>query len=118
VGDTELKMIMMNNFQSLNLVQGNCKPTGTPQTSGDKLITNYPNPFVQSTSIEFTTSGGHTLVQVINASGQVVKVLADKDYTSGTYKILFDSGVLSTGVYYARLQNGSIQQVRPMLKVH
>lgn len=117
VGDTELKMIIMNNFQSLNLVNGNCK-TGTPQTSGDKLITNYPNPFVQSTSIEFTTRGGHTLVQIINASGQVVRVLADRDYTSGTYKITFDSGVLSAGVYYARLQNGSIQQVRSMLKVY
>ena len=117
VADTNLKMIMMNNFQSLNIVQGNCKTPATPQNAGDKLITNYPNPFVQKTTIEFTTNGGHTLIQIIDAIGRVVKVLTDKEYTAGIYKLPFDSEPLATGVYYARLQNGPIQQVRSMLKV-
>jgi hypothetical protein len=116
VADTNLKMIMMNNFQSLNIVQGNCKTPTTPQNAGDKLITNYPNPFVKTTTIEFTTNGGHTLLQIIDAMGRVVKVLTDKEYTAGTYKLPFDSEPLATGVYYARLQNGPVQQVRTMLK--
>jgi len=37
-------------------------------------------------------------------------------YGPGTYNVTFDSGGLTTGAYYARLQNGSTQQVRPMLK--
>lgn len=117
VADTDLKMIMMNNFQPLDLVQGNCSNSSGPLNAGDKLISNYPNPFVQSTTIEFKTAGGHTLVQIIDASGRVIKALTDKEYTAGTYKVFFDSEPLAAGVYYARLQNGPVQQVRAMLKV-
>jgi hypothetical protein len=49
--------------------------------------------------------------------GRRVATLADKVYLEGTYSVTFDSGALASGVYYARLQNGSLQQVRPMLKV-
>jgi len=81
------------------------------------LITNFPNPFTASTSIKFKTKGGHTLVQVMDMLGRVISTPVDRDYTPGTYTITFESGVLPTGVYYARLQNGPIQQVRSMLKV-
>ena len=84
---------------------------------GDNLIINYPNPFTSSTTITFKTTGGHTLVQIFDTAGRKIKTLADKIYTEGTYSISFDSGALASGVYYARLQNGSLQQVRPMLKV-
>jgi hypothetical protein len=50
--------------------------------------------------------------------GRVIKVLVDRDYpVAGTYSIPFDAEGLPTGIYYARLQNGMIQQVRAMLKV-
>ena len=111
-------MIMMNNFQQLNIVNAaGCKPA-TPVNPGDKLIANYPNPFVQSTTITFTTKGGHTLIQVINAVGQLIATLVDQDYpVAGTYSTSFNSDAFAAGVYYARLQNGPVQQVRAMLKV-
>jgi hypothetical protein len=44
--------------------------------------------------------------------------LVDKEYTNaGTYVVTFESGTLPMGVYYARLQNMAVQQVRTMLKV-
>jgi hypothetical protein len=49
--------------------------------------------------------------------GRVIKTLTDTDYAPGTYTVIFDSGALPAGVYYARLQNLSTQQVRTMLKV-
>ncbi len=118
VSDTDLQMVMMKNFQQLNIVHNkSCKPSG-PSTSGDTLITNYPNPFTDNTRIEFTTKGGHTLVQIINGMGQVIKTLIDAEYpVAGTYNTRFDSYGLPSGVYYARLQNGPVQQVRTMLKV-
>lgn len=118
VDSTELQMVMMKNYQSLNLVSNNACKQGGVQNAGDALISNYPNPFVENTRIEFATSGGHTLVQIINGLGQVIKTLVDADYPSaGTYLTNFDSFGLPAGVYYARLQNGSKQQVRTMLKV-
>lgn len=121
VNSTDLETIMLRNFQSLPLaVNAACGTTGLDDIirgSGEELIINYPNPFVQTTSITYRTRGGHTLVQVMDSLGRVVKTLTDKVHTPGAYTLPFDSHGLPTGVYYARLQNGAVQQVRSMLKV-
>jgi hypothetical protein len=117
VNNTTLQTVLLKNFQSLPLVNASsCKPAN-PNTSGNSLISNYPNPFVQTTTIKFTTNGGHTLVQIIDAIGRVVRTVVDRDYAAGTFTMSFDSWALPSGVYYMRLQNGPTQQVKPMLKV-
>ncbi|MEO5564844.1 MAG: DUF1501 domain-containing protein [Chitinophagaceae bacterium] len=121
VPDTTLQTILFQNFQSLNIVSdADCKGTTEDpnQTAGVQLISNYPNPFTQSTTIKFKTKGKHTLIQIIDMLGRVIQTPIDKDYTqAGEFTVEFNSGSLPCGVYYARLQNGEIQQVRPMLKV-
>ena len=85
---------------------------------GNNLIINSPNPFANSTKITFKTTGGHTLVQIFDTAGKRIATLVDQVYaTPGSYTITFNAATLATGVYYARLQNGALQQVRPMLKV-
>jgi uncharacterized protein (DUF1501 family) len=109
-----------NQLQSLPLVKnGSCTlVTPPPSTAGDFLITNSPNPFTSTTNITFKTEGGHTMIQIIDMLGRVLKVLIEADYpVAGTYSVPFDSGGLPSGVYYARLQNGAVQQVRAMMKV-
>jgi uncharacterized protein (DUF1501 family) len=110
--------LMLPNYQSMNIVSNaSCKPTG-PSTGGDNLVSNFPNPFTASTTIQFTTTGGHTLIQVIDTLGRAIKTLVDKEYPGpATDRVSFDSGGLPVGVYYARFQNGVTQQVRAMLKV-
>lgn len=120
VNATDLQTILLKNFQELPLcTNGACGSTGLEDIirgSGDELIINYPNPFVESTAITFKTKGGHTLIQVIDTLGRVIRTLTDKEYVPGTYTVRFESVGLPLGVYYARLQNGSLQQVRAMLK--
>lgn len=120
VNSTDLQTIMLKSFQSLAVVNGaSCNLTGIDdlnRTAGITLISNYPNPFTESTSIKFKTRGGHTLIQVIDALGRVIKTVVEKEYAPGEYTITFNSYGLPTGVYYARLQNGPISQVRAMLK--
>ena len=116
MNDDDLQQIMLKNYQVLPLVNaGGCKKA--VNLSGDMLISNYPNPFVTSTVITFTTAGGHTLIQIIDTTGRVVANLTDKEYAAGTYTVVFNGESLPTGVYYARLQNLATQQVRAMLKV-
>ncbi|HEX6181082.1 MAG TPA: DUF1501 domain-containing protein, partial [Chitinophagaceae bacterium] len=117
VNTTDLQTIMLKNFQDIPLyLNTGCSGTD-PVLAGDQLIINKPNPFEVRTVITFTTNGGHTLVQIIDTLGRVIKNLTDKEYAPGTYNITFESHGLPAGVYYARLQNGSVQQVRSMLKV-
>ncbi len=113
----DLQNIMLKNFQTLPLVNAGACLAVDPNQSGNSLISNYPNPFTQKTTITFQTAGGHTLIQVIDATGRVLANLVDRDYSVGSYTVTFDSGALPSGVYYARLQNLSTQQVRTMLKV-
>ena len=120
VKDADLQTIMLKNFQEIPLcANGACGTTGIDDIirgSGEELIINYPNPFVETTAITFRTKGGHTLIQVIDTLGRVIRDLTDKEYAPGTYSVSFNSYGLPAGVYYARLQNGAIQQVRSMLK--
>jgi hypothetical protein len=107
---------MLKNFQTLPLVNAAaCKKA--VNLSGDDLVHNYPNPFTSKTVISFKTAGGHTLIQVMDMLGRVITNLTDRDYAAGTYTVVFDAGSLPSGVYYARLQNMSVQQVHTMLKV-
>jgi uncharacterized protein (DUF1501 family) len=118
VKNTDLQQIMLKNFQNIPLVKTSACTPGTPNTSGTTLVDNYPNPFTQSTTIRFTTGGGHTLVQVINTLGQVIATPVDQEYAvAGTYTVLWVSRQLSQGIYYVRFQNGPVQQVRTMVKV-
>ncbi len=107
-------------LQDLPLVKDGSCTNATPNTSGSSLITNYPNPFTNSTSIEFTTEGGHTLIQIMDSTGKMIANLLEKDYPVGVRSkqiITFNASHLANGIYYARLQNGAIQQVRAMMKV-
>ncbi len=121
VNSTDLQTIMFQNFQNIPLaINSACKTTGLNdvyRNAGDQLIVNYPNPFTDSTTITFKTSGQHTLVHIIDTLGRSIKILTDRDYAPGVYTVDFNSSGLPAGVYYARFQNGPVQQVRPMLKV-
>lgn len=113
-----LQQILLRNFQNLPLVDASFCNTQPPNPSGAVLISNYPNPFTTSTTITYHTNGGHTLIQIIDTLGRVIKTLLDSpNVSSGVYTISFDGSYLPNGVYYARLQNMSQQHVAAMLKV-
>ncbi len=119
VAPHDLNTIMLKNFQDLGLIQSSasCMPTGiheANQKAGINIISNYPNPFVSSTTITFTTEGGHTMVQIFDTMGRIIATLVDTEYQAGTYNVWFDATGFAPGNYYARLQNGFNQQVRSM----
>lgn len=122
VDSATLNNIMLKNFQSLPIISAstNCmstKITLANQNSGKNLITNYPNPFSSTTTIEYTSKGGHILIQIFNTMGKLITTLVDGIKTEGKYAVPFENRLYPPGVYYARLQNGDLQQVRNMLIV-
>lgn len=118
VDNATLQMVMLKNFQSLPVIKSNSCNSTLPDLSDKLLIKNYPNPFTAATTITFVTEGGHTSVMIIDMLGRVIKTLVDQEYSGpGQYTVSFNAEKLASGVYYARLQNGPVQQVRAMLKV-
>lgn len=118
---SDIDSVLLQTFQPLNVINSaGCLSTDireANQRAGVELLSAYPNPFVERTTLEYTTMGGPTMLQVFNEHGQVVRTVFNKVMAAGTYKADIDLGDLHTGVYYARLQNGTNQQVRNLLKV-
>ncbi|HWV69635.1 DUF1501 domain-containing protein [Chitinophaga sp.] len=122
VDQTVLKTILRDDYQRLPLISGvACGTiTGLPDLDTDdkKLITNSPNPFANYTTITYVTGSGNTLVQIFDTTGRLIGIPVNKVHAPGTYTFTFDAHNLPNGIYYARFQNGPVQQVRPMLKVN
>ncbi|WP_109694473.1 DUF1501 domain-containing protein [Chitinophaga deserti] len=120
VKSADLNKIMLNNYQSLPLVNGlACSVvTGIPGVGDNEtLISNYPNPFTTKTVLTYKTRGGHTMIQVFDTMGRLVGKPVDRQHAAGTYTHQFDGEHLPTGTYYVRFQNGAAQQVRTMMKI-
>jgi len=120
VAPSDVENILFKNYQYLPFIKTTaCGNTYDDLNNiGSSLISNSPNPFTSSTKITFKTAGGHTLVQIFDAAGRLLMVAVDQDYPGpGTYTITINTANLAAGIYYARLQNQSVQQVRNMIKV-
>ncbi|MFM6925864.1 MAG: DUF1501 domain-containing protein [Ferruginibacter sp.] len=116
VKNADLQQIMLKDFQQLALVNNaTCKPA-PPIAAGTSYLEIWGTPFTQSTVIKYKTDGGHTLLQIFDTMGRLVKTPVDADLPAGSYSYNYDSGPLPSGVYYARLQNGPMQQVKAMIK--
>lgn len=117
-----LDSILLQNYQSLPLITGPCgiaeDPDDTNNNSNDLLLKIWPNPYTINATIQYSTTGGHTMIQQINSLGQVVNVLANGNYTAGTYNIDIYSDGLPSGTYFIRLQNKSLQKVLNVMKVN
>ncbi len=116
-----LDSIMLQNYQSLPLITGPCgvpeDPDDTNNNSDNLILKMWPNPYSATATIQFSTNGGHTMIQQIDALGRVVKVLANRDYAAGTYNIDIYNDGLASGVYFLRLQNKSLQKVMSVVKM-
>jgi uncharacterized protein (DUF1501 family) len=116
-----LRSILLQDYQSLPLIKGG--PCGLPDdiddtnNNADKLVLKmWPSPYTLSATIQFSTTGGNTMIQQIDALGRVIKILTNQEYAAGTYNIDIYNDGLATGVYFLRLQNQSLQKVITVLK--
>ncbi len=120
VPQADLDQIMLQDFQLLPLVQSNACTTDIHEINkkaGENIVWNDPNPFTSSTYITFKSKGGHVLLQVFDTEGKVLKTLADGEYAEGTHKLWYENENHPSGIYYLRLQNEAIQQVKNMIVV-
>lgn len=87
---------------------------GIPQEYG--LTQNYPNPFNPSTIIEYSIpAAGSVDLKVYDILGREVAVLVNGIKNAGTYRVTFDAGKLSSGIYFYRVTSGDYSDVKKMI---
>jgi aryl-phospho-beta-D-glucosidase BglC (GH1 family) len=81
-----------------------------------ELSQNYPNPFDQHTSIQFTIAkpGLYQLV-VFDIQGQAVERMVDKELHAGTYNAKFNAEGLPPGIYFYRMTGNGVSLSRKMV---
>lgn len=120
VDEPDQIQIMNKQFPTIPIINASICGVNNPNSifAKDALIYNYPNPFSNQTKIEFKTNGGHTLLQLLDGSGTLIKILLEATYSSAglnSYILYGDS--LPSGVYYIRLQNVEKVFVKAIVKM-
>lgn len=101
-----------------NMSAVNINPIGSEVPERFALSQNYPNPFNPSTKIKFDIAKATNVkLTVYNSLGQVVRVLQDGQMTPGSYEAEFNSGVLSSGMYFYRIETDFYTDTKKMMLV-
>ena len=83
-----------------------------------KVLQNYPNPFNHTTTISFSISQREYItLKIYDFMGKEIAVLVSKELCAGTYKQQFDATNLASGVYFSRLQVGSLTKTMKLVLI-
>ena len=90
--------------------------TDNNQISYGFELSNFPNPFTTSTTIQFAVPvKTKVMLKVYNIFGQEIRTLTNQPYMSGTYRIQFETGDLPSGQYLYRLSTDNMNLTRKMI---
>lgn len=80
------------------------------------LGTNYPNPFVGSTNIDYILpSEGKVTINLFNQQGQLIKVLVNEFQAIGTHSVELNSNDLQPGIYLYNLTSEGVNETKRMI---
>jgi len=81
-----------------------------------RLGQNYPNPFNPTTSIQYAISSRQFVtLKVYDVLGNEVAILVNEEKQVGSYEIEFDGSVLTSGIYFYKLQTGDFVETKKMV---
>ena len=76
---------------------------------------NYPNPFRNETTIQYTLpQAGQVNLSLFDISGRTVRVLVNGAKEAGTHAVSFNTGTLTNGIYFYRIQVGDFTDVKKL----
>jgi hypothetical protein len=80
------------------------------------IISNYPNPFNSRVTISFTIPTTiHVKVTVYNILGTKIITLVDNIFISGLHTLTWNACMESTGIYFYKIETGSLMKTGKML---
>jgi hypothetical protein len=80
------------------------------------LQQNYPNPFNPTTVISYSVSAAsNVILKIYDVLGKLITTLVNENQEAGNYKVNFNAGGLSNGIYYYKIQSGNFVAIKKML---
>lgn len=94
---------------------GSSSAVRVTEMNGFALEQNYPNPFVPSTTVRFTTPHAAAVtITLVSLTGEVVKTLTSANYPMGTHTVELNAMELAAGTYFYVLTSEGVQLTRQM----
>ena len=82
------------------------------------LSQNYPNPFNPITKINFALpKQGFVTLKIYDITGREFKTLVNEFKQAGNYTVDFNGSLLSSGVYFYKIQSGDFVSVKRMVLI-
>jgi ligand-binding sensor domain-containing protein len=97
--------------------------TGRAAESGGMIVSARPNPFTGGVGIEIALpAASHAVVDVVDVMGRTVRLLTDRDLSSGASSLVWDGrrvdgSLVSDGVYFCRVRGDGGVAVARMVKI-
>jgi sugar lactone lactonase YvrE len=121
--------LFISSFSDDNIVKVSNLPVGVEDENNFmaddfSLEQNYPNPFNPSTTIRYTISSviasatkqsQLVTLKVYDVLGNEVATLVNEEKPAGSYEVKFDATELSSGIYFYKLQAGSMVETKKMI---
>jgi hypothetical protein len=83
-----------------------------------QLFQNYPNPFNPSTTISYQLPvSGPVTINVYDLLGREVATLLNEEKSAGSYEVNFNASILSSGIYFYKLQAGVFVETKKMILI-
>jgi BNR/Asp-box repeat. len=104
--------------RSLSEVVTEVKTLTSGVVSEFSLNQNYPNPFNPLTTIKFSIPfRGYTTLKIYDILGKEVKTIMGQELGPGVHSFNWDAKSNSSGVYFYRLQSGSLVATKKLLLI-
>lgn len=85
------------------------------------LLINYPNPFNNSTKIEFSVpKKSFVTLEILNINGEKIRTLLNESIPSGNHSVIWNgrddrNAIVASGVYFCRLKGLKIKMRKIIL---
>ncbi len=84
----------------------------------EMYLTNYPNPFNPSTTIEFEIpQRSKVKISIFNFVGERIEEVLNSELERGKYNLLYDARHLTSGIYFYRMETSTRYITRKMIYI-
>ncbi len=99
-----------------NVIIGDVEPLSDILPTSYALYQNYPNPFNPTASIKYQIPElSFVTIKVYDILGNEIASLVNEEKPAGSYKVQFDGGNLTSGIYFYQLRAGNFVETKKML---